>query len=175
MKHLLTILLTGLWCLSAAAQSADTTSAVGLQKLEYTFRVNTVIFDVSGNITGGIRTNENNVVGAGAGWGVMPVISDRYERISLYLYHRLNIPLDKKQRFSIISDIMGGGMFIYKAEVYEHPGYGGAGLKAGQWLWYWSWEPGIAVRLRGKSNIFLGPSIGPSIGPTIGFHVGFTI
>ena len=69
MKHLLTILLTGLWCLSAAAQSADTTSSDGLQKLEYTFRVNTVIFDVSGNITGGIRTNENNVVGAGAGWG----------------------------------------------------------------------------------------------------------
>ena len=171
MKHLLTLLLAGLWCLSAAAQSDEKTESGNRLNSEFTFRGNTMLGQGTLNLTWGIRTNENNALGIGVGWGQEFYGYEKYKSVGqiipIYVYHRLSIPLGKKERVSIYSDILGGGYHLYDI---KNP-YEGMSITPGDWNWYWSWQPGISVRLRGKSNIFLGPSVGP----TIGFHVGFTI
>ena len=57
------------------------------------------------------------------------------------------------------SDLMLGGMWVYKnAEDNK------------SLRWYYSWQPGVAFRTRGESNVFLGISLGP----TFGLHAGLT-
>lgn len=99
MKHLIITILASLIAVSAAAQTADTTSTVIADKLnfeqprilvrdyfdgvkahlsaegrkewkpEFSLRANAILFDGSVILTGGIRTSQNKVFGIGAGWG----------------------------------------------------------------------------------------------------------
>ena len=62
---------------------------------------------------------------------------------------------------------MVGGSYAYKVDgaiIEGNP-------KAGELNWYLSWQPGLSIRLWGKSNVFFGPSIGPSIG----LHLGLAL
>lgn len=160
------------------------------QKPEFTVRANVALLDCSVNLTGGIQTTEDMVFGLGAGWGQHFFIysSDPAgtglgrrtgQRLSLYLYHRLYVPMGKSDRFSFYGDIMAGGLYVYKMSgdnpMTDYPSQPGdelwwLTLKPGKLCWYLSWQPGIAIRLWEKTNFFAGLSVGPSIG----FHSGIT-
>lgn len=212
MKHLLITLFSCCIVLSAMAQNADTTTAIVGKKLnferptilinnyfdgvkahlsaegrkewkpEFSLRTNAMLFDVSANLTGGIRTSQNKVFGIGAGWGQRyfiyePELHPEGQRLTFYLYHRHYIPLGHRQRVSFYSDIMGGGMYVYKMSGSNvptaYPPQTGDSLwwftcKPGGLSWYFSWQPGIAIRMWGKSNFYIGLSIGPSYGAHAG-------
>ena len=212
MKHLFITIFSCCIALSALAQNADTnTAAVGKKlnferptilinnyfdgvkahlsaegrkewKPEFSLRANAMLFDVSANLTGGIRTSQNKVFGLGTGWGQRYFIYDPElrpdgKRLTFYLYHRHYIPLGHRQRVSFYSDILGGGMYVYKmsgnADPTAYPAQEGDSLwwftcKPGGLSWYFSWQPGIAIRMWGKSNFFIGLSIGPSYGAHAG-------
>lgn len=165
MKKVIMIVLVMSMALTAAAQSA--------LKPEFTLRANVMMLEGTVNLTGGVRMN-NNVFGAGAGWGQRffifgPLERPIAQRYSVFLYHRYYFPLGQKQRWSLYSDIIGGGMHIYEMSESFVPAENK--VKPGDWLWYFSWQPGFTVRMWGKSNFFFGPSIGP----TFGFHAGITL
>ena len=139
---------------------------------EFSLRANVMIYMGSYDLTGGIRTSPNKVFGLGVGRS--SVFYDAYPasayRINLYLYHRHYLPLDKRRRFSLYSDLMGGGSYVYKVTgIFDenHP----APTSKGKVNWWYSWQPGISIRLWGKSNIFFGPTIGPSFGVHLGFAI----
>jgi hypothetical protein len=209
MKHLIITLVSSCIALSALAQDADTTkldferptilinsyfdgvkahlSAEGRKawKPEFSLRANVMLLDGSVNLTGGIRTSQNKVFGLGAGWGQRffiyePELRPVGQRLTIYLYHRHYIPLGHRQRVSFYSDIMGGGMYVYKMSGSDvptaYPAQAGDPLwwftcKPGGLSWYFSWQPGIAIRMWGKSNFFFGLSIGPSYG----VHAGIAL
>ena len=199
MKHLITTLLSIIILLPAAAQEVDTTSTVVGKKLdfdspnfmiedyfesvkahlsaegrkewrpEFSLRTNAFFYNSSLDLTGGIRTSPNKVFGLGVSHGKLYYDAnpaDAY-RWNFYLYHRHYIPLERRRRISLYSDLMVGGAYTYKVTGYienDNP-------KVNSLNWYLSWEPGLSIRLWGKSNIFLGPSFGP----TIGLHLGLAI
>ena len=154
-------------------------------KPEFSLRGNAMLFDGSINLTGGIRTSQNKVFGLGAGWGQRFFIYDPElrpvgQRLTFYLYHRHYIPLGHRQRVSFYSDILGGGMYVYKMsgrdDSADYPAIIGDSLwwftcMPGALSWYFSWQPGIAIRMWGKSNFFIGLSIGPSYG----LHTGIAL
>ena len=138
-------------------------------KPEFSLRFTPMIYMGSFDLTGGIRTSPNKVFGLGIGRS--SVFYDAYPanayRVNFYLYHRHYLPIDKRRRFSLYSDLMGGGSYIYKVQgTFDetHP----APTEVGKINWWFSWQPGLSIRLWGKSNIFFGPTIGPSFGAHIG-------
>lgn len=186
--------------LSAAAQDPDSTSVAMVEKLdfdtpdffvsdyfesiklhlsrewrktwkpEFSLRINMEIFHGSYDLTAGIRTSPNKVFGLGVGTGkaFLDANPAHVYYYQFYLYHRHYFPLDRRSRISLYSDLMLGGLYNYKATGYfdeNHPAPD-TGL-----FWYYSWQPGISIRLWGKSNLF----VGPSIGPTIGAHIGIAL
>ncbi len=178
MKTNLTTLLAFMLCLSCNAWGASpdslnlyspqNTSGYSEWKGEFTVRGGVQVAYKWTDITGGVRLTPNHVVGAGVGLGTKyydAVPADDYH-FRFFAYHRYYIPLSKNRRISLYSDLMLGGRYVYKAtEVHpDVPDKGSVKL-------LFSWQPGIALRLWGKSNIFVGPNIGPSIG----LHVGLTI
>ena len=199
MKHLITILSAFLVLLPAVAQQVDTTSTLigkGLEldesnavggdyfeqvkahlsaegrknwKPEFSVRAVGMFYHESVTLTGGIRTSPNKVFGLGLGhsWVTYDANPAQASHIDFFLYHRHYIPLDRKRRISLYSDLMVGGSYVYEASGYVVDG----SPKAGVCKWYFSWEPGLSIRLWGKSNLFLGPTIGPSIG----LHFGLAI
>lgn len=203
MKHLITTLLSIIILLPAAAQEVDTTSTVVGKKLdfdspnfmiedyfesvkahmsaegrkewrpEFSLRTNAFFYNSSLDLTGGIRTSPNKVFGLGVGYAETFYDANPASayRMNLFLYHRHYIPLDRKRRFSLYSDLIGGCSYTYKVTgniQNDIP-------KAGIWKGYFMWEPGLSVRLWGKSNIFLGPSIGISRNRILGLHLGLAI
>lgn len=199
MKHVIITILAALTGFSAAAQVADTTSTVVGEKLnfeeptimvsnyfesvrahlsaegrkawrsEFNFRGSVMIYTGSISLTGGIRTSPNKVFGLGVGrtavyYDHIPANDYRFDA---FLYHRHYFPFDKRRRLSLYSDLMGGGSYIYrstKPDPTDKP-------RVGDWKWYFSWQPGLSIRLWGKSNLFFGPTLGPSIG----IHLGLAI
>ena len=196
MKHIILAISAALTILSAAAQNADTTSTLAGEKLnfeepnfmvstyfesvkahlskegrkawkpEFSLRFTPMIYMTSFDLTGGIRTSPNKVFGLGIGRSSVyyDAFPARDYRINVYVYHRHYLPFDKRRRFSLYSDLMGGGSYIYKStkpDPMDTP-------KQGDWTWWFSWQPGLSIRLWGKSNIFFGPTIGPSFGAHIG-------
>lgn len=152
-------------------------------KSEFTLRENVMLGDLSTNVTAGIRTSPNKVFGFGAGLGQtyfrISSISLQAERFSIYAYHRHYIPLGHRKNFSLYSDLMIGARYIYKmGDGYlkngidrgdgQEPSYP---VLPGDWLSWISWQPGFAVNMWGKSNLF----IGLSICPYFGFHAGITL
>ena len=142
-----------------------------------------MLLDLSTNVTAGFRTSPNKVFGLGAGLGQSYFkygpISLRAERFSIYAYHRHYIPLGHRKNFSLYSDLMIGARYIYKmGDSYLQNGIERVGeqepsypILPGDWLSWMSWQPGFAVNMWGKSNLF----IGLSIGPIFGFHSGITL
>lgn len=201
MKRIIITISAAFLLFSAAAQNADTTSTVIDEKLnfeepnfmvstyfesvrahlsaegrkawkpEFSLRANAMIYVGSFDLTGGIRTSPNKVFGLGVGrcsvfHDAIPASS---YRMTFYLYHRHYLPIDKKRRFSLYSDLSGGGSYVYKVSGSTERDEGLP--KTGSWGWWYSWQPGISIRLWGKSNIFFGPSIGPSIGAHLGIAI----
>ena len=196
-----TILLAALMILPAAAQRQDSTTAATEKldfesadlvtknyfesvklhlskdwrkswRPEVSARITSMFYVGSYDLTLGIRTSPNKVFGVGAASGevFLDAIPARSKRVNFYLYHRHYIPLDRKRRISLYSDLFGGGTYVYKisCDVRDkesiHP-------NEGEMRWYYMWQPGISIRLWGKSNVFLGPSLGPSIG----LHLGLAL
>ncbi len=147
-------------------------------KPEFSVRGNVMIYVGSVDVTAGIRTSPNKVFGIYVGrtsvWH--DAIPAHSYRLHLCLYHRHYIPLDRKRRFSLYSDLLGGGSYLYKVTGQEieprFPGDRPASLpKKGEWSWWYSWQPGISIRMWGKSNIFFGPTIWPSYGVHLGIAI----
>ena len=143
------------------------------KKIEYTVRANMVLQDGSVNATAGALLNENVVLGIGSGWGQLfrpqgPGGSRIGQRLTFYAYNRLYFPLGNKRKVFLYSDQLLGGLWLYKIEPFHE--------KSGKLTydkplqWYYSWQPGVAFRIRGESNVFLGISLGP----TFGLHAGLT-
>ena len=140
-------------------------SVFAQKKMEYTVRANVMLKDCSVNATAGALLNENAVLGIGSGWGQLfrPQAEGKSlvgQRLTFYAYNRLYLPLGGKRKVFLYSDQILGGMWVYKASYDENKP-----LK-----WYYSWQPGIAFRTWGESNVF----IGLSFGPTVGVHAGLT-
>ena len=178
MKTTLTTLLAFMMCLSSTAWGAnpDSLNLFSSQspkgysewKGEFTVRAGAQVAYKFTDVTGGVRLKSNHVLGAGVGLGTKyydAVPADDYH-FRFFAYHRYYIPLSKSRRISLYSDLMLGGRYIYKTTD-DHPDV----AEKGSVKLLFSWQPGIALRLWGKSNIFVGPNIGPSIG----LHVGLTI
>ncbi|MBE6239267.1 MAG: hypothetical protein E7113_04340 [Bacteroidales bacterium] len=215
MKYLIITILASLIAVSAAAQTAETTTPVTADKLnfeqprflvrnyfegvkahlsaegrkewkpELSLRANAMLLDCSVMLTGGIRTSQKKVFGIGAGWGqnflILGPVNGTVtgQRVNFFLYHRHYIPLGHRKNFSLYSDIMLGARRVYAlSDWYMENGYQRTStsepewpILPGDWRVWFSWEPGIAFHLWGKSNFF----IGPSIGPTIGLHAGIAL
>ena len=154
-------------------------------KPEFSLRANVRLLDESLYLTGGIRTSQNKVFGIGAGWGrtfyrfgpVPKGPTGQY--ISFFLHHRHYIPLGHRQRFFLYSDLMAGGSCVCRmSDWYMENGYVRTPEVGPEWpvlpgdcRWWITWQPGISIRLWGKSNLFLGPSFGP----TVGAHLGIAL
>lgn len=147
-------------------------------KPEFSVRGNVMIFVGSVDVTAGIRTSPNKVFGIYAGRAAVfhDAIPAHSYRLHLCLYHRHYIPLDRNRRFSLYSDLLVGGSYLYKVTGDEpqprFPGDRPAQLpKTGTMDWWYSWQPGLSIRMWGKSNIFFGPTIGPSYGVHLGIAI----
>ena len=201
MKHIILTISAAFLLVHAAAQNADTTSTAAAEKLnfeepnfmvsnyfesvkahlsaegrkawkpEFSVRGSVMIYTGSVDLTGGIRTSPNKVFGLGI--GRQNVFLDAWPadvyQISAYLYHRHYLPLDRRRRASLYSDLMGGGSCVYK--IIGGFGQDPAPARVGEISWFFSWQPGLSIRLWGKSNLFFGPTIGPSFG----LHLGIAI
>lgn len=152
-----------------AQTTADSAASKRLSvKPEVSLRASGEVYYTSTYLTAGVRLGRNRVVGIGTGLG--SASHDAYgatdHRAHLFLFHRHYVPLDRRQRIALYSDVMVGGSYIYKVDGWE-PGVPSKGSVE----WLTSWQPGLSIRLWGKSNIFLGPSFGPSIG----LHAGLAL
>lgn len=138
---------------------------------EFSVRGNVMIYSGTVDLTGGIRTSPNKVFGLGVGYVSLyrDALPAHQNYISFYLHHRHYIPLDRRRRFSLYSDLMAGGKCLYKATgAYREDQ---PAPQKGELSWYFSWQPGLSIRLWGKSNLFFGPSLGPSLG----LHLGLAL
>ena len=125
-------------------------------------------------VTLGARISPKWVLGAGAGHAEF---RGRHS-LPFYGYGRRYFSIGTKNRFYIYSDLFLGYnyRFCYQKEVYsqEEP-YVTIVEQKDKGTFFWSWQPGIALRLWGKSNLFLGFSL---IGtfeypvPAPGLHLG---
>ena len=82
--------------------------------------------------------------------------------------------MDSNRRFSFYTDEFLGYSAIYKVSADSN--YDGA--KKGDGHFYLSWQPGISLRMWGKSNLFLGIVVTTSfkpISPTFGLHLGLAL
>ena len=138
-------------------------------KPEFSVRANGMFYYMAADLTAGIRTSPNKVfgLGVGHGWQYIDANPAHQYRWNFYLYHRHYIPLDRTRRISLYSDVMVGGSYAYKVDGAIIDG----NPKAGELNWYLSWQPGLSIRLWGKSNVFFGPTIGPSVG----LHLGLAL
>ena len=146
-------------------------------KPEFSFRFNLMPFNGMVDLTGGIRTSQNKVFGLGVGLSetFYDAIPAKARRVNVYLYHRHYIPFDKRRRVSLYSDIMGGGSCVYKLNGSfdeRHP----APVEKGKVYLWLSWQPGLSIRMWGKSNFFLGPTLVYSrSGFAYGLHAGIAL
>ena len=127
-------------------------------------------------VTVGMRKG-NMVFGIGSGHGTM--FFDAYPAsisyIPVFAYNRFYLPLGSKGRFSLYTDQFLGYHTIYRVtgetQSINH--------KKGDGHFFISWQPGISIRLWGKSNLFLGPVIVSDPGwsglPLFGAHLGLAL
>ena len=143
-------------------------SVFAQKKMEYTVRANVMLMDCSVNATGGFFVDQNLVLGLGAGWGQeFRPYACVGQRATFYAYKRIYIPLGQKRKVFLYSDLMAGGIYVYDRKMGDfNQGYANEKNLRG----YISWQPGVAFRTWGESNVF----IGLSFGPTFGVHAGIT-
>ena len=102
--------------------------------------------------------------------------------IPFYAYNRIYFPPGEKRRMLFYSDAFLGYDVVYRNPGYVenpdelHPSFG---KKKGDGIFFFSWQPGFAVRMWGKSNLFLGLVVTPDLRfiglPLFGLHLGLAI
>ena len=117
----------------------------------------------------------NYVYGLGAGHSAMTF--DAYPAtvysIPFYAYNRIYIPM-RGNRFSLYSDQFLGYQTVYK--VRADSSYDGS--KKGDGNFFLSWQPGISLRMWGKSNLFMGIVLTTTFEyplPAVGLHLGLAL
>ena len=174
--------------LAASAQSADTTSTVSGEKLDFeqpqflvsnyfesvkahlspewrkswrpevTARINVMIYYGSYDFTLGIRTSPNKVFGIGAGVG--NVWHDAIPARS----HRLNFYLHHRHYIPLDKRRV---ISLY-SDLMGGGSYVYKVSRPDEELPNVGWQAGLSIKLWGKSNLFLGGSLGPSLGLNLG-------
>ena len=130
-------------------------------RLEFSARAVGQIYTGSINLTAGVRLGERNVLGLGAGYGLVYYDAVPADNYLLGLFCIIAI-ICHWVRISLYNDLCLGGTCVLASDSDQDsdkvPQPGDLG-------WYFSWQPGVSLRLgKGKTNIFFGPSILPSIG-----------
>ena len=122
----------------------------------------------------GVRLNKEIALGLGAGYNNF---RNSYS-IPFHLYKRTYFPIGTKERFSFYSDVILGYEYNYKVYGLDYD-TGSTTVRRGTDTFWLSWQPGISLRLFGKSNLFLGPSVYLSLKefvfPSIGLHLGLAL
>ena len=122
----------------------------------------------------GVRLNKKIALGLGAGYNNF---RNSYS-IPLHLYKRTYFPIGTKERFSFCSDVILGYEYNYKVYGLDYETGATTAQRGTDNIWL-SWQPGIALRLIGKSNLFLGPAVYLSLKelilPSIGLHLGLAL
>ena len=122
----------------------------------------------------GVRLNKKIALGLGAGYNNF---RNSYS-IPFHLYKRTYFPIGTKDRFSFCSDVILGYEYNYKVYGLDYDTGATTAQRGTDNIWL-SWQPGIALRLIGKSNLFLGPAVYLSLKelilPSIGLHLGLAL
>ena len=122
----------------------------------------------------GVRLNKKIALGLGAGYNNF---RNSYS-IPFHLYKRTYFPIGTKERFSFCSDVILGYEYNYKVYGLDYETEATTAQRGTDTIWL-SWQPGIALRLIGKSNLFLGPAVYLSLKelilPSIGLHLGLAL
>lgn len=122
----------------------------------------------------GVRLNKKIALGLGAGYNNF---RNSYS-IPFHLYKRTYFPIGTKERFSFCSDVILGYEYNYKVYGLDYETGTTTAQRGTDNIWL-SWQPGIALRLFGKSNLFLGPAVYLSLKelilPSIGLHLGLAL
>ena len=116
------------------------------------------------------------VYGLGAGhsewfYDAYPVL---IKTIPFYAYNRIYFPMGEKRRFSFYTDEFLGYNYCYYSA--DAPHY--TGLHKGEGKFFLSWQPGISLRMWGKSNLFLGIVVSTTFEypiPAFGLHLGLAL
>ena len=144
-------------------------------KPELTIRQEGIIGYAPELISLGVRLNQKHAIGLGAGHNDFRGTRS----IPFHIYTRRYYPLGKKEkpRFFLYSDILLGYEYIYSVYQGDDSVYQTTAQK-GDGTFNWSLQGGIALRLWGTSNLFLGPSIYGSFNvpyPMAGLHLGLAL
>ena len=197
MKKILATLAALLTVLAASAQSADTTSTVSGEKLdfeqpqflvsnyfesvkahlspewrkswkpEFGARINVMIYYGSYDFTLGIRTSPNKVFGIGVGMGQMWHDAIPAKSRRANFYLHHRHYIPLDKRRVISLYSDFMGGGSYVYKVSS--GRPDESLpNVGDLSWFYSWQAGVSFRLWGKSNLFLGAGVGPSLGLNLG-------
>lgn len=145
---------------------------------EFSAKAFVSVYHGSYDITAGARVNDN-VFGLGSGYGLeyWDAYPANVKKIPVYGFYRRYFPLGQKKRFLLFGEATLGGEYVFRIS-------GGisddADLKrAPYWIWRASLTPGLALRLFGNTNIYLGPTLEAlhptefMKGVTVGVNVGF--
>ena len=119
------------------------------------------------------------VFGLGSGYGTewWDAYPARVRKIPVFGFCRGYVPLGEKQRFMLFGEFSIGGECVYsitgsfqETDAIRQPPY---------WKFRTCFSPGIALRLFGRTNIYLAPTIEvvrpwePKLGATAGLNVSF--
>jgi hypothetical protein len=126
--------------------------------------------------TVGLR-KENVVWGLGAGhsmWTIDSHTAAKFYSIPFYAYNRIYFPMGNRNRFFFYTDEFLGYTTTYKV----HSFYEEDLAQKGTGKFFFSWQPGFALRMWGKSNLFLGIVLTTTFEtpiPLFGLHLGFAL
>ncbi len=128
-------------------------------------------------VTVGMRKGDL-VLGIGSGHGMMTYDAHpaTISYIPIFAYNRYYFPLGSKRRFSLYTDAFLGYQTIYRITGDTSR----LDTKKGDGSFVFSWQPGISVRMWGKSNLFLGLVVVNNLSsfagiPLFGLHLGLAI
>ena len=127
--------------------------------------------------TAGANINDN-VFGLGSGYGMefWSAYPAHVKKVPMYGFYRRYIPLGEKKRFLLFGEITLGGDYVHKISGTNKEG--GEIKHTPYWIGKSCISPGIALRLFGKTNIYLAPTFEVRIpqetmfGLTAGLNVG---
>jgi hypothetical protein len=124
-------------------------------------------------VTVGMRKGDL-VFGLGSGHGMITFDAHpaQIRYIPVFAYNRIYFPLGSRKRFSFYSDALLGYQTIYKVVGNTER----LDTKKGDGNFLISWQPGISLRMWGKSNLFLGLTVTSTLEyigvPLLGLHLG---
>ena len=146
-------------------------------KLEVSVRQVVSIGYIPELATIGLRKG-NRVFGLGAGHSMMTYDAHPVTVYSIpfYAYTRRYFPMGANGRFSFYTDEFLGYETVYKV-LGDTTRYNGSKKGDGHFLLYW--QPGISLRMWGKSNLFLGFTLAADLkyiySSMVGLHLGLAL